>query len=195
MRFSEEFMDFGASLKGGLPYQPWALETMKARKEQLGKDDHETRCLPSGVPRLNVHPTLRKFLQAPGLLIVLSERNTTFRQIFLDGRALPVDPNPTWNGYSSGRWDGDTLVIQTNGLRDGLWLDRNGSPLTDAAKVTEKFRRINYGNMDIEVTIDDRKAYSKPFTVTLHQFIVLNTELLDDVCAENEKDAPHMVGK
>jgi hypothetical protein len=195
MRFSEEFLDFGASLKGGLPYQPWAADVKKARMEQLGKDDHETRCLPSGVPRLNVHPTLRKFLQAPGELIVLSERNTTFRQILTDGRPLPADPNPTWNGYSIGKWDGDTLVVQTNGLRDGLWLDRNGSPLTDAAKVTEKFRRINFGNMEIEVTIDDPKAYTRPFTVKLNQFIVLNTELLDDWCAENEKDAPHMVGK
>ncbi len=189
MRFSEEFLDFGARLKGGLPYQPWALALMKARKEQLGKDDQETRCLPSGVPRLNVHPTLRKYLQSPGLLIVLSERNTTFRQIFTDGRPLPVDPQPTWNGYSSAKWEGDTLVVQTNGLRDEQWLDRNGSPLTDAAKVTERFHRINYGNMEIEVTIDDPKAYTKPFTVKLNQFIVLNTELLDDVCAEHEKDA------
>jgi hypothetical protein len=195
MRFSDEFLDFGASIKGGLPYQPWALALMKARKEQLGKDDQETKCLPSGVPRLHLHPTLRKFLQSPGLLIMLSERNTTFRQIFTDGRPLPADPQPTWNGYSSGKWDGDTLVIQTNGLRDGLWLDRNGSPLTDAAKVTEKFHRINYGNMEIEVTIEDLKAYTKSFTVKLNQFIVLNTELLDDVCSENEKDASHLVGK
>jgi hypothetical protein len=195
MRTAEEFFDFGARLKGGLPYQPWALTLMKARSEQLGKDDHETQCLPSGVPRLNVHPTLRKYLQAPGLLIVLSERNTTFRQIFSEGRVLPSDPQPSWNGYSSGRWEGDTLVVQTIGLRDRLWLDRNGSPLTDAAKVIERFHRINYGNMEIEVTIDDPKAYTKPFTVKLNQFIVLNTELLDDVCAENEKDASHMVGK
>jgi len=195
MRISEQFMDFGAGIKGGLPYQPWALALMKSRSEQLGKDDQEIKCLPSGVPRLHVHPTMRKFLQAPALLIILSERNTTFRQIFTDGRPLPADPQPTWSGYSSGKWEGDTLVVETNGLRDGMWLDRNGSPLTDAAKVTERFHRINYGNMEIEITVDDRKAYTKPWTIKLNQFIVLNTELLDDVCAENEKDAPHMVGK
>ena len=168
---------------------------MLARKEQFGKNDQETRCLPSGVPRLHVHPTLRKYLQSPGELVILSERNTTFRQIFTDGRALPTDPSPTWSGYSAGRWEGDTLVVTTNGFRDDLWLDRNGSPMTDAAEVTEKFRRINYGNMEIEVTVDDAKAYTNPWTVTLRQFIVLNTELLDDVCAENEKDASHLVGK
>jgi hypothetical protein len=195
MRTAEEFFNFGASLKGGLPYQPWAEKLMKARSEQLGKDDQETQCLPSGTPRLHVHPTMRKYLQAPGQLIILQERNTTFRQIFTDGRPLPVDPTPTWGGYSTGKWEGDTLVVQTNGLRDAMWLDRNGSPLTDAAKVTEKFHRINYGNMEIEVTIDDAKAYTKPFTIKLNQFIVLNTDLLDDVCLENEKDAGHMVGK
>ena len=126
---------------------------------------------------------------------MLSERDVTFRQIFTDGRELPKDPQPSFHGYSSGRWDGDTLVVQTNGFRDGMWLDRSGSPLTDAAKMTERFRRVNYGKLEIEITIDDPKAYTAPWTVKFNQFIVLNTELLEYFCQENEKDQPHLVGK
>jgi hypothetical protein len=106
-----------------------------------------------------------------------------------------VDPNPAWNGYSSGEWEGDTLVVETNGFHDGEWLDRGGSPLTSEAKVTERLRRVNYGLMEVDVTVDDPKAYSKPWTVKLPLVLVLNTELLDDNCLESEKDIPHLVGK
>ena len=119
----------------------------------------------------------------------------SYRQIFTDGRPLPVDPQPSWTGYSTGKWDGDTLVVETTGFRDGIWLDRSGSPLTDAAKMTERFRRVNYGRLEIQVTVDDPKAFTAPWTVKLNQFIVLNTELLDYFCLENEKDASHLVGK
>jgi hypothetical protein len=195
MQVGDQFLDIGAGLKGGLPYQPWALALMNARKEQNGKDDQETFCLPSGVPRMHMHPTYRKYVQIPGLLIILSERNVSFRQVFLDGRPLPKDPQPSWNGYSVGRWEGDTLVVETIGFRDGLWLDRNGSPMSDAAKVIERFRRINYGNLEIEVTVDDPKAYTSPWTTKLNQFIVVDTDLLDYVCQENEHSLPHLVGK
>jgi len=195
MQTSAQFLDIGAKIKGGLPYQPWAAALVKQRIAESGKDDQETQCGPSGVPRQHVHPTLRKFIQVQDLLIVLSERNITFRQIFLDGRALPKDPLPTWNGYSSAKWDGDTLVVESNGFRDGLWLDRNGSPMTDAAKVTERFHRINYGNMDVQITVDDPKAYTAPWTTNIPQFIVLNTDLLDQICSENDKDVGHLVGK
>jgi hypothetical protein len=193
MRLSEQFFDIGWGLKGGLPYQPWAKDLMKSRMAASGQDDHESKCLPSGVPRMHDHPTYRKFVQFPELLVILSERNLGFRQIFIDGRPLPGDPQPAWNGYSSGRWEGDTLVVETNGLRDGLWLDRNGDPMTDAAKVTERFRRLNYGNLEIEVTVNDPRAYTAPWTTKIHQFIVINTEMLDYICAENERDAPHLV--
>jgi hypothetical protein len=106
-----------------------------------------------------------------------------------------VDPNPTWNGYSTGKWDGDTLVVQTIGFHDDLWLDSAGNPLTSAAKVTEKFRRPNYGTLQVDITIDDPMAYTAPWSVQLNQPIVLDSELLDNVCLENEKDAAHMVGK
>ncbi len=145
--------------------------------------------------RILTFPPPRKIIQTPGEIVILSERDVTFRQIFTDGRPMPVDPSPSWNGFSTGKWDGDTLVVETNGLRDGAWLDRNGSPMTDAAKMTERFRRINYGRLEIELTVDDPKAYTKPWTVTLNQQIVLNTELLDYFCNDNGKDALMHVGK
>jgi hypothetical protein len=190
-----EFINMGASLKEGLPYQPWARKLVAERTEQLGRDDPVGFCKPSGAVRILTFPPFRKFLQPPGLFVILSERDVTYRQIFLDGRPLPEDPTPTPNGYSVGRWDGDALVVQTVGFRDGTWLDRNGSPMTDAAKMTERFRRVNYGRVDVELTIDDPKAYTRPWTVTLRQRIVLDTELLDYHCTDNEKDAARMIGK
>lgn len=190
-----EFLDLGAKLPGGLPYQPWAAELVKKRSADFAKDDPVSWCRPSGAVRLLTFPPPRKIIQIPGLVVILSERDVTYRQLFTDGRPLPADPDPSWNGYSSGKWEGDTLVIHTVGFRDGAWLDRKGSPLTDAAKMTERFRRINYGRLEIELTIDDPKAYTKPWTVTLNQVIALDTELLDYYCMDNERDAKHLVGK
>ena len=190
-----EFRNIGARLAGGLPYQPWAAEAVKKRTADLGKDDPVAWCQPAGALRLFTYPPYRKIIQTPGVTVILSERDVTYRQLFTDGRALPKDPQPSFNGYSSGRWEGDTLVVETNGFKDGIWLDRNGSPMTEAARMTEKFRRLSFGRLDIELTIDDPKAYTKPWTVTLHQLIVPDTELLDYFCQENEKDTVHLVGK
>ncbi len=192
---SKEFTNLGARLPGGLPYQPWAAELVKKRMAQNGKDDPQSQCQPAGALRLFTFPQYRKIVHVPGLLVLLSERDVTFRQIFTDGRPLPEDPQPSFRGYSTGHWEGDTLVVQTNGFRDGMWLDRSGSPMTDAAKLTERFRRLNYGNLEIEITVDDPKAYTAPWTVTLRQYIVLNTDLLEYYCQENEKDQGHLVGK
>jgi hypothetical protein len=191
----KEFTDIGWSLKGGLPLQQWAADLKKARRAQYGKDDPGSHCMPTGIVKLHTTALLKKIIQTPGLLVILNERNVEFRQIFTDGRPLPSDPDPTYNGFSTGKWEGDTLVVQTNGIRDGEWLDRAGSPLTDAAKITEKFRRPNYGNLEIELTVDDPKAYTAPWTVKLHQTIVLNTEFFDYYCIDNEKDMTHLVGK
>ena len=191
----EQFVDIGWGLKGGLPYRPWAADIVKTRIAEMGKGDPISRCLPMGVPRTHFTPFLKKIIQAPGLIVVLDEQNMAYRQIFTDGRPLPVDPQPSWNGYSSGKWDGDTLVVETNGFRDGMWLDRNGSPMTDAAKVTERIRRVNYGKVEIEVTVDDPKAYTAKWTTSINHFILLDTDLLDYVCLENEKDVSHLVGK
>jgi len=190
-----EFIDLGARLKGGLPYQPWAAELVEKRWTQLGKDDPVGGCRPAGAIRLLTFPPPRKILQLPGEVVILSERDVTYRQLFTDGRPLPQDPDPSWNGFSTATWEGDTLTAHTVGLRDGTWLDRKGSPMTDAAKITERFRRVNYGRLEIEVTVDDPKAYTQPWTIKLNQLIVLNTELLDYYCLDNERDATHLIGK
>jgi hypothetical protein len=190
-----EFRNFGARLSGGLPYQPWAAALVKERSALVGRDDPVAWCKPAGVLRLLTFPPPRKLLQLPGLVVLLSERDVTFRQIFTDGRPLPEDPEPSFNGYSTGRWAQDTLVVETIGLRDGIWIDRNGSPMTDAARITERFHRVNYGRLDVEVTVNDPKAYTKPWTVTLHQKILPDTDLLEYHCNDNEKDRAHLVGK
>jgi hypothetical protein len=195
MPVGHEFVNIGWSLKGGLPYQPWAAALAKKRTEELRKEDPTSFCLPIGVVRLHTMALLKKMIQVPGLLVILNEHNATYRQIFTDGRPLPADPNPSWVGYSTGKWEGDTLVVQTSGFRDGLWLDANGSPLTEEARVTERFRRVTYGKLEIDVTVNDRKAYTAPWTVRLNQFIALDTDLLDYICNENERDVPHLVGK
>ena len=190
-----EFLDFGARMPGGLPYQPWAAALVRERSAQFGRDDPVAVCRPPGALRILTFPPPRKIVQLPGLVVILSERDVTYRQLFVDGRPLPKDPEPSWNGYSTGSWQGETLVVETHGFRDGIWLDRKGSPMTDAAKITERFRRVNYGRLEIDVTVDDPKAYTKPWTVTLNQIIVPDTELLDYFCLDNEKDAKHLVGK
>jgi len=191
----EQFFNIAWGLKDGLPYQPWAADLVKARRAQFAKDDPDSKCLPQGILKMHTAPLLRKIIQLPGLLVILNERNATYRQIFLDGRPLEPDPAPSWRGYSTAKWDKDVLVVESNGFRDDLWLDRFGSPMTEAAKVTERFRRVNYGRLEVEVTVDDPKAYTKPWTVKLVQLLVVNTELLDFFCLENEKDEPHLIGK
>ena len=186
------FGNIGAVAKDGVPYQPWAAELVKKTFENNRPNDPLSHCLPIGLVRLHTFALFRKIIQFPGLLVILNEFNASYRQIFTDGRPLPVDPNPSWNGYSSGKWEGDTLVVQTTGFRDGLWLDTRDSPLTDAARITERFRRPNYGTLEIDMTIDDPKAYTKPWTIHVTHIIVPDTELLDYICAENEKDTRHM---
>ena len=194
MQVSHEFFDIGWSM-GGLPYQPWAADLRKSRMAENGKTNPWTNCRPNGIVKLAINPFFRKFIQLPGVLVILVERDTAYRQIFTDGRSLPVDPLPTPNGYSVGKWDGDTLVVETNGFSDGQWLDQNGSPLTDAAKITERYRRVNYGSMELAITVDDPKAYIKPWTVKVNELIQPNTELMDYFCLENERDVKHLVGK
>jgi hypothetical protein len=189
-----EFINIASGLKGGLPYKPEAREIAKQRTSKQDQDPN-VHCMPRDAPRIWTDDYYKRLFQTPERLIVLTERNMQYRQIFTDGRPLPKDPNPTWNGYSTGKWDGDTMVIQTIGFRDGLWLDANGNPLTSAAKMTEKLRRPNYGSLEIEITIDDPTVYTAPWTVKLTQPLVLNSELLDYYCLENEKDFAHMQGK
>jgi len=184
---SRQMRDMGVDLPGGLPYQPWLIPIVKERTANEAIDDPHIRCLPDNFLRAYGLPHLLKFVHSPQLLVVLNEMNAGYRQVFTDGRPLPKDPNPSWQGYSSATWSGDTLVIDTIGLRDDTWIDWNGSVLTEAAKVREEIRRPDFGHLEIKVTVDDSKAYTKPWSVLLKQRIVVDTDLIDEVCLENEK--------
>ena len=188
-------VNLGSNLPDGLPYQPWAAALVKQRTADQSKDDPHVRCLPDNPPRPYGLPHLTKALHTPRLLVLLNEVNAMYRQIFIDGRPLPEDPTPSWNGYSTAAWEGDTLVVRTIGFRDGLWLDTSGSTMSDAAKMTEHIRRPNFGTLEIEVTVDDPKTYTRPWTVSMPQTIVLDTELIDEFCLENEKSSQHMNAK
>jgi hypothetical protein len=189
---SRQMANIGVDLPGGLPYQPWLTPIVKERTENLAKDDPHIRCLPDNFLRAYGLPHLLKFVHTPSLLVVLNEMNAGYRQVSTDGRPLPADPTPSWQGYSSGRWSGDTLVIDTVGVRDDTWIDWNGSVLTEKAKVREQMRRPDFGHLEIQVTVDDPKAYTKPWTVTLKERIVIDTELIDEICLENEQSLQHM---
>jgi len=186
------FFDIGAGVEGGLPLQPWAAALKKQRMTDNSRDNPDAHCLPLGNLQLHTHPQPRKMIQAADVLVLLYEGNSGVRQIFTDGRPLPAgDPQPWWFGYSSGRWAGDTLVVETTGFRDGGWLDVNGSPLTDRGRMTERYRRTSYGFMDVEVTVDDPKAYTRPWTVTIKQRLMAEDELIEFVCLENERSSSH----
>jgi hypothetical protein len=187
-------INIAADLKD-VPFQPWAAAEYKQRMETMGKDDPNNLCLPSGIPEKDAVTSPWKIVQTPGLIIILYESRTIFRQIFMDGRPLPKDPNPTWQGYSVGHWDGDTLVVETTGSNGKAWLDTNGHPVTDALHVIEKFHRKDYGHMDLEITIDDPKAYTKPWTVTENPTLQPDDELIEYICEENNRDVGHFVGK
>ncbi len=192
---TSQFWNLGAAFKDGLPFQPWAAELHRKRVASNSEDNPDAHCLPLGVMQLHTHGQPRKMIETPGVILIVYEANAGLRQIFTDGRPLPKDPEPWWFGYSTGKWEGDTLVVESNGFRDLGWLDVEGSPLTSSGKIIERFRRPDYGHLEIEVTIDDPKAYTKPWTVTVHQRILPDTELIEFVCQENERDAPHLSGK
>lgn len=180
--------NIGRSLPDGLPYQPWAAALVAERTASGSKDDPHAHCLPPNFPRAFSFPQYIKIVPTPAFTVILHEFNASYRQIFTDGRPLPVDPNPAWSGYSTGHWEGDTLVVESIGFRDDLWLDLAGSPLTNAAHVTERIKRVNFGTLEVELTVNDPKAYTRPWTVTLKQGIVLDTELIEEICLENEQD-------
>jgi len=189
------FGNIGDQIQGGAPYQPWAAELVKKRMADNSKDNPDAHCLPMGLMQMTSHPYPKKIIQTPTQVILIYEGSgTTVREVFLDGRALPKaeDVEPWWNGYSVGRWDGDTLVIETTGFMDDGWLDVRGSPLTAGARMTERFRRPTYGSLAIDVTIDDPKAYTKPFTATVNNHLLADTQLIEFVCID--KSAQHYVG-
>lgn len=185
--FSRQSIHMGIDIPGGLPYQPWLAALVDQRTANQSIDDPHIRCLPDLFVRAYGLPHYLKFVQTPDLLVMLNEYNGVYRQVFTDGRPLPEDPNPSWQGYSTATWSGDTLVIDSTGFRDDLWIDWGGSMITSAAKVRERIRRPDFGHLEIEVTVDDPKAYTKPWTVTLRQQFAPDTELIDEICAEGER--------
>jgi hypothetical protein len=174
-------------LKGAVPFQPWAAELYQARQANKLRDNPMIQCLPAGIPRLNAYIHPYKIVQTQGLIVVLYESQTIFRQIFTDGRPHPTDPEPSWLGYSIGKWEGDTLVVETVGFNDKTWLDGFGHPHSDAMKLTERFRRSDFGHMDIEVVIDDPKAYTRALRYVQPQLLQPDTELIEYICNENAK--------
>lgn len=166
-------------------------ELYAARQATHSKDNPRGLCLPMGIVQLHTSAGSARYIQTPRELIILYEMNGERREIFTDGRSLPTkDPQPWWNGYSVGRWDGDALVVETTHFRDSGWLDMAGNPLTDAGRITERFRRTSYGRMEIDITIDDKKAYEAPFTVRWNQRLAADTNLIESVCSENNRFGP-----
>jgi hypothetical protein len=189
-------INIAADLKPGeVPFQPWAEAEYKKRMDERGKDDPNNFCLPSIIPEKIAVTSPWKMVEVPGEVIILYESRTIYRQIFTDGRPLPKDPNPAWQGYSIGHWEGDTFVVETAGSNGKGWLDTNGHPVTEKLKVTEKYRRRDFGHMEIEITIDDPGAYTKPWVVKEVAEYQPDTELLEYICEENNKDVGHFVGK
>ena len=178
---------------GELPIQPWAETLTRERMTGIhAAEESNANCLPQGVPRIDATPNPFKIVQEPDLVVILYEAFGQFRQVYLDGRALPKDANPTWLGYSVGHWDLDTLVVETTGFNGKTWLDQAGHPTTDALRVTERFHRRDFGHLDIQVTIDDPKTYTKAWTVTEPMQLLPDTDLIEFVCNENEKDLKHL---
>ena len=180
------FFDIGAQFDP--PYTDWGDRITQERIDDAARGNPDAYCLPMGPIQFHMHVQPRKVIQTRDLIVIINEANSGVRQIFLDGRELP-DPEeawPWWFGYSVGHWEGDTLVVESSGYRDDVWLDYNGSPLTSSGKLVERWRRPNFGALEIDVTIEDPQAYTEPFTVRINQSLLLDTDLIEFVCIENE---------
>ncbi|MFN0003154.1 MAG: hypothetical protein ACKVOF_10195 [Pseudohongiellaceae bacterium] len=189
---SRHMASMGVDLPEGLPYQPWLIPIVAERTANLAINDPHIRCLPDNFLRAYGLPHLLKFVHTADILVVLNEMNAGYRQVFTDARPLPDAPSPSWQGYSSAQWSGDTLVIDTIGVRNDTWIDWHGSVITEAAKVREEITRLDYGHLEIKVTVDDPTAYTKPWTATLKQRLVVDAELIDEICLENEQFVERM---
>src|SRR5580658_8468150 len=178
--------------------QPWAKTLVQQRTEDLGKDSMNARCLPSGPAYATDADStaggMMKIIQTPGIIVILNS-DLTYRQIFMDGRKLEAAPNPSWMGYSVGHWDADTLVVESFGFNDQTWLDTSGHPHTEALRTTERYRRRDFGNLDLEVTFEDRAVYARPWTVAVRAELAADTELIEYVCNESKSDLNRLVGK
>ena len=191
-----QFGDVGAGFEKGLPFTEWGRKTRDERKANNSKDNPDAHCRPLGLMQLHTHPFEKKIVQGQGTIVIMYNANNDVRQILTNGQSLPeVGPElaPWWYGYSVGKWEGDTLVVTTVGFRDDVWLDVNGSPLTSSGKLVERFTRLNFGTLQIDITIQDPKAYTEPFTVrVMQQLMPDGSELFESVC--EDRDATHYLG-
>jgi hypothetical protein len=198
----EKVSNYGANIAADLKsgdFQPWAEELVQKRREDLGKDHMIPQCLPLGPGYITDGGTtaggIVKIIQTPAVIIFLNQ-DMTYRQIYMDGRALEANANPSWMGYSVGRWEGDTLVVDSNGYNDCTWLDRNGHPHTEALRTTERYSRKDFGHLEIATTLQDSAIYPKPWTVKTTAQFAADTEIIEYVCNENAaKPLSHWVGK
>jgi hypothetical protein len=188
--------DIAASLKPeDVPYQPWARALFDARKGGLySSEDPDAHCLPQGVPKINSVQYPWKLIQTPNSIVIIYETFNYWRQIFTDGREMNPDANPTWMGYSTGQWEGDTFVVHTRGFNGIVWLDQLGRPTTDRLHVIERFRRPDFGRLIIDITIDDPGAYTKPWNVSQQVYLRPGWEPLEFICNENNRDVARMPG-
>jgi hypothetical protein len=195
------FFEAGANMEGGLPYTQWARDIKKKRTDLQARENPDANCLPMGFLQFHQQPQPRRIMNVsnPKMILIEYEANNGLRQIYMDGRKLPPqgEPQPWWYGYSVGHWDGDTLVVETNNLRgaedssyDG-WLDVNGSPYSEQAKFTEKIRRPAYDHLQIDLTLEDPKAYTKPWTVRVDQRLIVDQDLIEFECNENQQFRQH----
>jgi len=191
------FQNMGVNMPGGLlPYQDAALALRNERLANNSKDHPDAHCLPLNPVQLWFHPQPRKLIQTAREIVMIAESNGGLRQIFTDGRALPApDAQPWWFGYSVGKWDGDTLIVESNGFLDNAWIDENGSPMSNEARVTERIRRPSYGTLEVQITVNDPKTYKVPWTVTANQRLLADDELIEFICGENNTSVQHLVGK
>ncbi len=186
----------GGLKPGEVTMTPWAQKIFDERKTgDLSANDPDANCLPQGVPKINSTPVPFKIFQEPNVVVILYEAFDQFRQLFTDGRPLPKDANPQWFGYSVAKWDGDTLLVESSGFNGKAWLDQLGHPSTEALHVIERFHRRDLGHMDITSTIEYSGAYTKPWTFNQPVTLLVDTDLLESVCNENNVDIPHLKGK
>jgi hypothetical protein len=189
------FYDVIQELKDEAIFRPAAEALFLKRVAEFRRDDPQTHCLPRGPSDILFGGQLYRIMQSPAVIALLYEGGGNYRQIYLDGRKLPKDPNPTWRGYSIGRWEGDTLVVESAGFNDRTWLDRVGHPHSEEMRVTERFRRVDFGHMQFEVIFDDPQTLIRPLTISLKVSYAADTDMLENECNENNRDEGHLGGQ
>jgi hypothetical protein len=193
---SQYFIDIFSDFKPAeVPFRPSAAESFRQRARNFSNVSPISHCLPEGMPMIEMAPAPYKIVQTDGATFMLYERDTTYRQVYTDGRQLPDDPQPSWLGYSVGKWDGDSFVVDTIGFNDRGWLDARAHTHSEALHLTERFHRLDFGHMEVQLTVDDPETYSRPFAITLKQRLIPDSDLLESFCTENEKDARHIEQK